>query len=50
MYNTKALLDMKKDFLNTIESSIEITSEDCKNETLIKRIVRAVLNFFAPLM
>lgn len=50
MYNTKALLDMKRDFLQTLEECTEITIEDCKNEILIKRILRSVLNFFAPLM
>ncbi|MEG2570343.1 MAG: cardiolipin synthase [Clostridia bacterium] len=50
MYKTSAVADIRDDFLKTQALSQRITKEDCRNIPLIKRIIRAVLRIFAPLM
>ncbi|MEG2378489.1 MAG: phospholipase D-like domain-containing protein, partial [Clostridia bacterium] len=50
MYKTSAVADIRDDFLKTQALSQRITKEDCRNTPLIKRIIRAVLRIFAPLM
>ena len=50
MYKTHSVLDVKKDYLETLEKCQEITYQDCLKENVFKRIGRAVLRLFAPMM
>ncbi|MGI5825280.1 MAG: cardiolipin synthase [Bacillota bacterium] len=50
MYETDAVAQVKKDFLDTQTHCIEITAEDCRRVPLRTRILRGLLRFFAPLM
>ncbi len=50
MYKTDCILDVKKDFLETLEQCVEITYGDCKNVNIFVRAIRALLRMFAPLM
>ncbi len=49
MYKTKANIDMKNDFLNTLKLCQEITYEQVKKTPWYIKSMRAVLNLFAPL-
>jgi len=49
MYKTKALYELKEDFLNTLNSCEEITLNKCKANFFMK-IIRVILRLFAPLM
>ena len=49
MYKTKAIKELREDFLNTLELSKEITLNDCKSN-IIKRSFQNILRLFAPLM
>ena len=42
-------MDIKKDFLSTVDVSLEITLEDCKMNYFI-RSLQAICRLFAPLM
>lgn len=46
---SKTVLDIKNDFLKTLEKCRKITSEDCKTG-LLKKLLQNVLRLFAPLM
>lgn len=50
MYKTDCLLDVKKDFLKTLEECEEVTYEDCLKVNPLRRLGRAILRLFAPLM
>jgi hypothetical protein len=49
MYKTRAVMSVKKDFLNTLPICHEINREDCARNA-VQRIVQDVLRIFAPLM
>ncbi len=49
MYKCNCLKKMKQDYLDTLKVSQEITLKDCDNVYLFKRLLRAILNLFAPL-
>lgn len=49
-YKSKVVLDAKKDYLETLEKSHLVTLEECKKVKLPIRILRAILNIFAPMM
>ena len=49
MYRTRAVLDAKKDAINTINESREITLADAR-PGFIKGLFQAVLRVFAPLL
>ena len=49
MYDSEAVLELKEDFLKTLEICQPITSEDCKGN-LFKRTVQDFLRIFAPFM
>jgi len=49
-YDTGVELDIKKDFIDTMDKSIEITEQDIKNKNIFVRMIEAILNAFAPLM
>lgn len=44
------VLDVKRDFLETLEKSQEITLERCRDHSMLRRLLRAVLRVFAPMM
>ncbi|MEG2119344.1 MAG: phospholipase D-like domain-containing protein, partial [Pseudoflavonifractor sp.] len=48
--NDPSILEVKADFLATQAVSTEITLERCQNHSLLRRLLRAVLRMFAPLM
>ncbi len=50
MYRTECVAQMKKDFLNTMEHCQPITKADCRAVKWYRRLLRAVLRIFAPLM
>ncbi len=50
LYQTKSVLDVKEDYLKTLEKCQEITAEQCRSVPWFIRLCRAVLRVFAPLM
>ena len=44
------VLDIKRDFLDTQELCEEITLARCREHSVFRRLLRAVLRVFAPLM
>ncbi len=50
IYKDKILDAMKGDYLQTLDSCQQITLEDCKKTFILIRMVRAILNLFAPIM
>lgn len=50
LYHTSSILQIKKDFLETLEKSREVTIEYCKNIPLKNKLARIILKAFAPLM
>ena len=50
MYQTEAILDIKKDFLDTQKISTPVTEIFCKTRPLMRRILGWVLKLFAPLV
>ena len=49
-YRSKVVMDVKKDYLETLEKSHLVTLEECKQVRLPVRIMRAILNLFSPMM
>ncbi|MBR5227909.1 MAG: cardiolipin synthase [Clostridia bacterium] len=49
-YDTGVELDIKEDFIATMDKSIEIKLEDVKKKNIFIKAIEAVLNTFAPLM
>ncbi len=50
MYGCSAIAEIRRDFMETLERSAEITLEDCRRRPLFKRMVGWVLRVFAPLL
>ena len=50
MYKTKSVMQIKEDYLNTLDKCMTITLEDCKHVKLFNKILTAILRVFAPLM
>lgn len=50
LYKTQSVLDLRDDFLKTLEVCIPITLEECKEINWFKRGIRAIMRIFAPLM
>lgn len=50
MYKTECILDVKKDYLETLEKCQEVTYGDCCNVNIFVRMIRALLRLFAPMM
>lgn len=50
MYNTECIADVRNDYLDTLEKCQEITYEDTLHVNIFKRIGRALLRLFAPMM
>ena len=49
IYNDDVILDMKKDFIDTIEKSIFMNEVNQKN-TIFSRIIRTIVRVFSPLL
>jgi cardiolipin synthase len=49
MYKTKAVMSVKKDFLDTLPICHEIAKKEC-DRNAIQRVIQDVLRIFAPLM
>lgn len=49
-YKSKVVMDVKEDYLKTLEVSQEVTLEECNNVSWFIRAVRGILNLFAPMM
>ena len=50
LYNNTTIFDIKKDFEETIEKSKEITLDSCKKISKSRKLLRAILKVFAPLL
>jgi len=50
LYKTQSVLEVKEDFLRTLEQCESVTEEDCQAVKWYKRLCRSVLSVFAPLM
>lgn len=50
MYNTGTIANIKKDFEETLKKCREITFKECQSISSIRKLFRAVLKVFAPLM
>ena len=48
-YRSKVVMAVKKDYLESLEKSHEVTLEECKHVKLPIRIMRAILNLFSPM-
>lgn len=50
LYKTRAVHQLKNDYLNTLKVCHEISLDEARSEKLLKRIIRTILKAFAPLM
>lgn len=50
MYQTDCVMQMKEDFLKTLEVCQPVTLEDCRRVKWYRKIGRSILRIFAPLM
>lgn len=50
LYDDPSVLDIKQDLLATQEMSHQVTLEECRNISLRRRVLRALLRVFAPLL
>lgn len=50
MYNTPAVLDIRKDFLVTQSKCKQISLEFCRKTPWIRRFIRSILNALSPMM
>ena len=50
MYKCECIPDIKRDYLETLMVCQEITYSDCIHINIFKRIGRAILRLFAPMM
>lgn len=50
LYLTQSVLEVKEDFLRTLEQCQSVTNEDCRAVNCYKRLGRSALRIFAPLM
>ena len=50
IYNDKEILNIKQDFIKTINKSVQVTTETVKSRKWYEKVIANVLRFFAPLM
>lgn len=50
MHDTTSVMDVKNDFIDTLDKCIEVKLEDVEAVGLGRRLVRLILRLFAPLM
>ena len=49
-YKSSIIRDMKQDYLDTLKDCREVTLKDCRETPAIVRLMRAILNLFAPML
>ena len=49
-YRSKVVMDVKRDYLETLSKSHQVTLEECRQVRLPIHIMRAILNLFSPMM
>ena len=49
-YRSSVVMDVKKDFLATLEKSHQVTLEECTEVSIFVRILRAILYLFSPML
>ena len=49
-YHSSCIADIERDYQQTLAVSRQVTKEDCRGRSWIKRTVGAILKIFAPLM
>jgi len=49
IYNDKVIIDMKDDFIKTINKSLYMNNKKTKNN-LINRLIRSIVRIFSPLL
>lgn len=49
-YKSSIIKDMKQDYIDTLKDCREVTLKDCRDTPAVVRLVRAILNLFAPMM
>lgn len=50
LYKSRAVMDVKQDYMETLEKSHLVTLEECHAVPMVKKIMRAFLNLFSPMM
>jgi len=50
MYDTSSVADVKEDFMTTLKQSREINPHDTQEHNIFKRIGKAILRLFSPMM
>lgn len=50
LYNSKTVMDVKDDALETFEISEEVSLEECERQSFMTRLVQSILQLFAPLL
>lgn len=50
IYKSSIIKDMKQDYIDTLKDCREVTLKDCRDTPAVVRLVRAILNLFAPMM
>ncbi len=50
LYKSNCILEVKEDFLQTLQVCQSITWEDCRQVKWYNRVLRSILRMFAPLM
>jgi cardiolipin synthase len=50
MYDVPAVMDIKKDFVDALAMSHEVTAEECRRVNVFRRVFRALLNLASPLL
>ena len=50
MYESDAIAGLRADFDETFAKSIEITMEDVESVPMHKRLIRAIIGMFSPLL
>lgn len=50
MYETGTELDIKQDFIETMNKSVEITLEEVNKKNIFVKLLEAIVNTFAPLL
>ncbi|WP_302558226.1 hypothetical protein [Holdemania filiformis] len=49
-YKRSIIRDMKQDYIETLKDCREVTLDDCRKTPAAVRLIRAILNLFAPMM
>ena len=50
LYKTESIKSMKDDYLETLKRCHKVTMEECKNTSIIRKVLRLIIRMFAPLL